>query len=307
MPSIRNITASTSVMGDEIYWTNESSRLGSDQPAVTLYNLGIDHDFIPSYGIEMVAGRNFSESFATDKKAAILNQKGVTLLGFKSPSEAINQKIVRNRDTLTIVGVTADFHQLGLQKSIDPMILILRPNSYRFYSLKMNGNNAEKTIAGLRTIWSQYFPKDPFDYFFLDESFGLQYKADMLFGTVFGIFAFVAIFIACIGLLGLSAYNVLQRTKEIGIRKVMGATVKSILVLLSRDFLKLILIALIFAVPLGWYIMGRWLEDYAFRIQIGWWIFLVAGSVALLIAVTTICLQTLRAATTNPVTSLRSE
>ena len=212
-----------------------------------------------------------------------------------------------NRDTFTVVGVTANFHQLGLQKNIDPMIIIPRPNSTQFYSLKLNGGNTEQTIASLQRIWSRFFPRDPFDYFFLDESFGRQYKADMLFGSVFGIFAFLAILIACFGLLGLSAYNVLQRTKEIGIRKVMGATVNSILILLSSDFLKLILVALVLAIPLGWYIMSKWLEDYAFRINIGWWVFAIAGSAALIIAVITIYIQTMKAATTNPVQSLKTE
>jgi putative ABC transport system permease protein len=307
LPSIRNVSASTSVMGDEIYWTNSSRRLGTNQPAVTLYNLGIDYDFIPAYGIQMAAGRNFSESFTTDKKAVILNRNGAALLGFRNPDEAVNQRIQRGRDTLTIIGVTADFHQLGLQKNIDPMILIPRPNSNQFYSLKLTGQNTEQTIASLQRIWTQYFPRDPFNYFFLDESFGQQYKADMLFGSVFGIFAVLAILIACFGLLGLSAYNVLQRTKEIGIRKVMGATVNSILILLSRDFLKLILIALLLAIPLGWYIMSHWLEDYANRIQISWWIYALSGSFALIIAVFTICMQTMKAATTNPVKSLKTE
>jgi putative ABC transport system permease protein len=307
VPAIRNISASTSVMGDEIYWTNESQRVGSGQVGVTLYNLGIDDDFIPSYGIEMVAGRNFSKSFPTDKKAVILNQNAAALLGFKNAATAVNQQIIRGRDTLTIVGITANFHQLGLQKNIDPMILIPRPNSNQFYSLKMSGGNTEQTIATLQRIWSQFFPRDPFNYFFLDESFGQQYKADMLFGSVFGIFAFLAILIACFGLLGLSAYNVLQRTKEIGIRKVMGATVNSILILLSRDFLKLILIAMVLAIPLAWYVMSKWLEDYAFRIRIGWWVFATAGLTALIIAVITICIQTLKAAKMNPALSLKTE
>ncbi len=187
------------------------------------------------------------------------------------------------------------------------MVLIPRDNSMRFYSVKLNKANTEQTIIALRKIWSGYFPKDPFDYFFLDESFGQQYKADMLFGTVFGIFSFLAILIACFGLLGLSAYNVLQRTKEIGIRKVLGASVNSILILLSRDFLKLILLALILAIPLGWFVMSRWLQDYAFRINIAWWVFAIAGIAALVVALITICIQSLKAATKNPVLSLKTE
>ena len=307
-PAVKSIAASTSVMGDEIYWTNGSKKLGTDQSAVTLYNLGVDYDFIPSYNIKIDAGRNFSPEFGTDKKAVLLNENAIKLLGFKDASDAINQKILRGgNDTLTIVGVTANFHHLGLQKIIDPMIILLRPNEARFYSLKIQTGKAQQTIASIKQLWSNYFPKDPFDYFFLDESFGQQYKADMLFEKVFVIFAFLAILLACFGLLGLSAYNVLQRTKEIGIRKILGASVKSILVLLSKDFLKLILISLLFSIPLGWYIMRRWLQDYAYRINIGWWVFAFAGAVALVIAIITICIQVLKVVVMNPVKSLRTE
>ena len=307
-PAVKSIASSTSVMGDEIYWTNGSKKLGAEQSAVTLYNLGVDNDFIPSYKIKLDAGRNFSTQFGTDKNAAILNENAVTLLGFKDAASAVDQKILRGgHDTLTIVGVTANFHQLGLQKIIDPMIILPRPNSSRTYSLKINEGNSQQTIASLRQLWNSYFPKDPFDYFFLDESFGKQYKADMLFEKVFGVFAFLAILLACFGLLGLSAYNVLQRTKEIGVRKILGASVQSILVLLSKDFLKLIFISLLLSIPLGWYIMSQWLQDYAYRINIGWWVFAFAGATALIIAIITICVQVLKVVVMNPVKSLRTE
>ncbi len=308
-PNIKSITSSSSVPGDEIYWTNSWKRYGDDQSTLTtLYMLGVDYDFIPSYKIKMLAGRNFSQQFGTDDKTAIINENTVKLLGFKNAADAINQKIVRgNSDTVTVIGVTANFHQLGLQKNIDPMIIIPRPNLSAFYSLKFNGTNAQQAIASLKKLWNNYFPKDPFDYFFLDESFGEQYKADLLFGKVFGVFAFLAILIACFGLLGLSAYNVLQRTKEIGIRKVLGASIQSILVLLSIDFLKLILISFLFAIPAGWFIMNLWLEDYAYRINIAWWVFAIAGCVALLIAIITISIQAIKAAVANPVKSLRTE
>jgi putative ABC transport system permease protein len=306
---VKNISSSNNVPGDEIYWTTEWQRLGGEKSsAVTLYMLGVDYDFIPSYKISMDAGRNFSQQFSTDKRSVILNENTVKILGFKNAEDAINKKVIRGGgDTLTVVGVTANFHQLGLQKNIDPMAILLRPNASRYYSLKLNSANSQQTIASLKTLWSSYFPKDPFDYFFLDESFGEQYKEDMLFGKVFGVFAFLAILIACFGLLGLSAYNVLQRTKEIGIRKVLGASVQGILVLLSLDFLKLILIAFLFAIPAGWFIMNLWLQDYAYRINIAWWVFAVAGCVALLIAVVTISTQAIKAAVANPVKSLRSE
>jgi putative ABC transport system permease protein len=258
--------------------------------------------------MKMVAGRNFSPQFVTDNKAVILNENAAKLLGFKDAASAINQKILRGGvDTANIVGVTSNFHQLGLQKTIDPMIIVPRPNSARFYSVKIGQGKEQQTIASLRETWNRYFPKDPFDYFFLDESFGRQYNADILFGKVFGVFAFLAILIACFGLLGLSAYNVLQRTKEIGIRKVLGASAQSILMLLSGDFLKLIFISLLLAIPAGWYIMSRWLQDYAYRIHIGWWVFAFAGAIALSIAIITLSIQVLKAAVMNPVKSLRTE
>ena len=308
-PDVKSIATSTSVPGDEIYWTNSWKKYGDQQStSVTLYNLGVDYDFIPSYKIQLLAGRNFSEQFGTDKKAVIFNENAVKLLGFKDAASAVNQKVVNGGDdTLTIIGVTANFHQLGLQKIIDPMVIRLRPSNSNFYSVKVNASNAQNTIASLKSLWNNYFPKDPFDYFFLDESFGEQYKADLLFGKVFGVFAFLAILIACFGLLGLSAYNVLQRTKEIGIRKVLGASVQSILVLLSFDFLKLILISFLLAIPAGWFIMNLWLEDYAYRINITWWVFAVAGCLSLLIAVITISAQAIKAALSNPVRSLRTE
>ena len=167
--------------------------------------------------------------------------------------------------------------------------------------------NVSSTIAAIKAKWNTYFPNDPFNYYFLDEAFQKQYKADEQFGTVFGIFAFIAIIIACLGLLGLSAYNVLQRTKEIGIRKVFGASVRSIVYLLSKDFVRLVLIAFIVAVPVTWWIMYNWLQQFVYRINIGWWVFAVAGIFAVVVALTTIGFQTIKAAIANPVKSLRTE
>jgi len=309
LTAVKSLTASTTVPGDEIYWTT-SWKESANGPGsrVTLYMLGIDDDFIPSYQIKMDAGRNFSAQFPTDKRATILNENAVQLLGFKSAQDAINKKVIRgDGDTLTVIGVTANFHQLGLQKSIDPMAILPRPDVSTFYSVKADGRDMRQVIASLKTVWSRYFPKDPFDYFFLDESFAAQYKADMLFGKVFGMFAFLAILIACFGLLGLSAYNVLQRTREIGIRKVLGASLQGILYLLSLDFLRLIFLSFLLAIPAAWFVMNFWLQGYAYRIHIEWWVFAVSGGIALMIAIIAIATQVVRAATSNPVKSLRTE
>ncbi|MCG3118993.1 MAG: hypothetical protein ALAOOOJD_01316 [bacterium] len=304
---IKNLTASSSVMGKEIYWTTGGRRLAEGAGTITLYHLGIDYDFVPAYNLELKAGRNFSEDFATDNKAALLNEVAMKQLGFESSESAINQKIRRGRDTLTVIGVTANFHQQGLQKAIAPVIMLLRPNIRGYYSAKIQTGDVRGTLAALQKVWDKHFPADPFNFFFLDELFDQQYRADMIFGKVFGAFAFLAVLIACFGLLGLSAYNVVQRTKEIGVRKVLGASVASIAGLLSKDFVKLVLVANLVAWPAAYFAMNRWLQDFAYRVNIAWWVFVLAGGVALLIALLTVSLQAIKAALANPVEALRYE
>jgi len=304
---IRSVTASTNVMGQEIYWTRNVAPIGRSSKAnVTLYHLGVDYDFVPAYGLKIVAGRNFSRQFGTDRKAVILNQAAVSLLGFKNDSAAVNS-LLADGDTMHVVGVVADYHHQGLQKVINPMIVLLEPDGRSWYSVKFTTADPRLTITSIKKSWDRYFPNDPFSYYFLDESFNEQYKADSRFGEVFGLFASLAILIACFGLLGLSAYNVLQRTKEIGVRKVLGASAQSLVLLLSKEFLVLVSVALLIAIPVTWWVMYSWLQDYAYRISIQWWVFALGGALALLIALTTVGLQALRAALTNPIDSLRTE
>ncbi len=306
--NIKSVTASSSIMGDEILWTNSFKRIGPDNPsAITLYILGVDYDFISAYGLHLLAGRSFSKDYGTDARSVLLNEEAVRQLGFGSTSQAIGGKVKRNRDTLTVCGVVANYHHQGLQKAIEPMLILLTNEQRTYYSVKVSTDRLPATIAHISSTWNKYFPAHPISYSFLDEKFDQQYKADELFGKVFSIFAFLAILIASFGLLGLSAYNVLQRTKEIGVRKVLGANSQQILLLLSKDFLKLILVALLLAIPVCWYIMYHWLQDFAFRIHIAWWVFAIAGCLALLIALATIVLQSMRAVLENPVRSLRTE
>lgn len=304
---IKKVAASTSVMGKEIYWTSGIKRLDiPNAKASTLYHLGVDYDFIPAYEMKLMAGRNFSKDFSTDAKAAILTETGMQTLGFANPADALNKKITRG-DTLTIIGVAASYHQQGLQKPIDPMIILLTPGTRNFYSVKLEGSNPQQMLSTIESKWNKYFPADPFNYFFLDDFFNQQYKSNILFGKLFGMFALLGIIIACFGLLGLSAYNVLQRTREIGIRKVLGATEQNILVLLSKDFMKLVIVALVIAIPVAWFFMNKWLQDFAYRTSITWWVFAAAGITALLIAFITISFQAIKAAVANPVKSLRTE
>ncbi len=307
IPGVKGLSASTNVMGQEIYWTNTYHSVEQNAAgASTLYRLGVDYDFIPQFQLTMAAGRNFSKDFPGDKKAAILNEKAAELMGFKDAQDAIGKKITGG-DTVTIVGVVKDFHYMGLRKAIDPQMITLRPNTRSAYSVKLETSDLKTTIAALRANWNQYFPNDPFNYSFLDDQFNAQYRSDQQFGEMFTLFAFLAILIACFGLVGLSAYNILQRTKELGIRKVLGASVQNVVFILSKDFLALVAIAFVIAAPVSWLIMNRWLEGYAFRIDISWWVLAVAGLAAFMIAFGTLSVQALKAAGANPVKSLRSE
>ena len=307
LPAVKNIAASTSIMGEENFWSNEVARANaSNARPVNLDFLGVDYDFIPGYEIKMAAGRNFSKDFSSDSNAAILNETAVRMLGFKNAQEAINQKLGSDSGRM-IIGVVKDYHTEALKKMIDPQLMILRLNARNKYSLKIESQNISNTINELRVKWNIYFPDDPFSYHFLDETFDRQYKTDQQFGKVFGIFAGIVIIIACFGLLGLSAYNVLQRKKEIGIRKVFGASVQNITYLLSKDFAKLVLIASLVAAPVAWWLMNKWLQSFAYRINISISVFVIAGITALIIALVTLSFQSIKAAMANPVKSLRTE
>jgi putative ABC transport system permease protein len=308
---VRGITGSSNVMGQEITWSTTWRRLGGvSKTNYTLLHLGIDYDFIQNYGLKIIAGRGFSRDFPTDKHAVLLNESAIRELGYTKPADAIGQLLFGDQssiDTVQVIGVVADYHHQGLQKSIHPLALLLRTGPADFYSVKIGPGNTRETIADIKKAWDNHFPADPFQYFFLDEYFNKQYAENERFGTVFGLFAGLAIIIACLGLLGLSAYNVIQRTKEIGIRKVLGASARHLLFILSRDFLLLVAVAFVIAVPLTWWAMNSWLQEFAYRIHIGWLTFAIAGILAFGIALITVGLQALKATLANPVKSLRTE
>jgi putative ABC transport system permease protein len=305
---IEAVTASSSIPGKEIYWTSGIQRTGQlNATAHTMYHMGVDYDFIPAFGIQLLAGRNFSKDFGTDRRSVLLTERGMRELGFQNPEEAIQHKVIRGRDTLQIIGIVSNFHHQGLRKALDPMIFLLRPDTRNFYSIKLKGGSAQNTLAQIEKKWNQYFPSDPFNYFFLDEAYNLQYKSEILFSKVFAVFSLLGILIACFGLLGLSAYNVLQRTKEMGIRKVIGASESTLMLLLSKDFIKLVSIALVIAIPSGYLVMNAWLRGFAYRTQIGWWVFVWTACIALAITFLTIWTQAIGAIRARPARALRSE
>lgn len=278
--------------------------------AVSTQQWRVDHDYIKTMGMEVIEGRDFSRDFLTDSSAVIINEATARLLNFDEP---IGKKIYTIEDIQTmelkaydIIGVVKDFHYESLRSNISPVTLFLGRSSGNI-SFRLNTEDITGTVSHIESKWRGMAAGQPFNYTFMDEAFDQIYRAEQRVGNIFITFAILAIFIACLGLFGLSAFMAEQRTKEIGIRKVLGASVGNIVTMLSKDFLKLVLIAAIIAFPVAWWGMSTWLENYAYRTEISWWIFALAGAVAVLIALATVSFQAVRAAVSNPVESLRSE
>lgn len=269
----------------------------------------VDWDYVNQFKIKMVAGRAFSREFGTDTaQAMLLNEAAVKLFGYSSPQQAIGRRFKQWGREGKIVGVMKDFHFRSLQEVIKPLSMRIELKNLSLISVKMSSQNTPATLAAIENKWKTFIPKRPFNYYFLDEFFDRQYRAEQRFGKLFLNFAVLAIFISCLGLLGLASYSTLQRTREIGIRKVLGATVPGIVKLLSKDFLVLVAISFLVASPIaGLFMHYYWLKGFAYRIDLSWWIFAIAGILALVIALGTISFQAIRAATSNPVKSLRSE
>ena len=233
-----------------------------------------DFDYIPQYKIKMVAGRAFSKEMGTDTtQAMILNETAVKMFGYNSPKDIIGKKFDQWGRKGTVIGVTEDFHFRSLQEVIKPLSIRIEPDGCDLVSVNISDANVPATIAAIEGKWKSLIPNRPFNYFFLDDFFDRQYRSEVRFGKLFLNFALLAIFISCLGLLGLASYSTMQRTREIGIRKVMGASVAGIVNLLSMDFLLLVLVSFVIAAPVAWFGMHSWLKDFAYRIDISWWIF----------------------------------
>jgi len=270
-----------------------------------------DYDYVNTFGTRIIAGRYFSKEFSTDSNSVVLNETAVKEFGLSDP---LGKQILHPSDEpgeynrLNIIGVMNDFHVETLRGEIHPVVFsLIRDEDNEFLSLKLKSEDAKESIAALESLWAEFSPDKPFEYFFMDEDFDKYYKEDIKTGKLFTAFSALAVFIACLGLLGLISYTAERRTKEIGIRKTLGASLPSILILLSKDFSLWILIANVIAVPVVYYFMSGWLEEFAFRISINPLTFVIAGIATILIALLTAAYQTLKAALINPVESLRDE
>jgi putative ABC transport system permease protein len=317
-PVIKAITASTSIPGSRVLWNAGGIRRVSDDDSKSnQYRIiGIDNDFVDAFKLRVISGRSFSKEFGSDEHAVLFNEEALKLMNFESPESALGVDIYFWGDNYKIVGVLKNFHQESLKEKFDAIIFRYTPGTRDYFSVKLNytgkpGSDihkiTESTIETIKSKWEEFFPGNPFDYFFLSDHYNQQYRAESQFRTIFGLFAILAIIIACLGLFGLSWFIIVQRTKEIGIRKVNGASVADILLIVSKDFFRLVVFGIIIAAPVTYYLSMRWMEKYPFKVGFNWWLFALSGVLILIISAITISYNTLVIAHTNPAESINYE
>jgi len=307
--NIKATTISELVPGQQIF--GFVCRFEGQESGANYLTNPISYDYFETYDIEMAAGRAFSRAIPSDTlERAIINETLARELGWNDPQEAIGKRYDFANDGENVgkvIGVVKDAHFRSLHQQVQPLLFMMDDQFYRHISLSLSTQNMPQTLATIEQTWQQFFPNLPFDYFFADEHFGQQYATDQRLAALFAYFVSLAILLACFGLFGLSAFAVERRVKEIGVRKVLGATVLNVVHLLSKDFLKLVFVAFIIATPIAYFLMDKWLADFAYRITIQGWMFVVAGLSAIGIAFMAVSFQSVKAALMNPVESLRSD
>lgn len=310
IPGVIGVTFSTEVPGRKIWWDNGAIyKVGLDETAGKNYMImGIDDRFIDLYNMEFVKGRNFSRDFPTDKESVIINETAMSWLEFKSPDEAVGGQINYWGNIYTVIGVLKDYHHESPKVAHEPQIFRFIPDTpWGCFSIKLHEESLTNNLASIEVIWNKVFEGNPFDYFFLDTYYGEQLNPDKKFGKVFGIFSALAIFITCLGLFGLSLYTAQLKTKEIGVRKVFGATYFDIVTHIIKEYILLLFVALIIVVPILFWGIMLWLNNFPIRMSISIWLFVVPVMVVLLITMISVASHTLKAARLNPVDSLKYE
>jgi len=310
IPNVTGVTFSSNEPGTapNNWYLQIANPVGKMQ-GINLNFYVVDFDYFPRYKMKVIAGRPFSHDFSTDStKALIINEAAAHSLGYANATAALGKKFNMWGTDGTIVGIAKDFHYRSLQETIQPLgFRVFQPGFYSIASVGIVGDKIPGTLAAMQKKWQQLVPNRPFDYTFVDQDFAKLYSSEDRFQRVFVYFGLLAVFISCLGLLGLAAYSTIQRTKEIGIRKVLGASVATIVGLLSKEFLRLVFIALLIASPLAWFAMHSWLQDFAYRTDIAWWVFPLAAAAAVLITFLTVGFHAVKAAVADPVKSLRTE
>lgn len=316
-PGVISATAGYGLPGDQLAGEQVKipGRKGQETQNVTLFI--VDEDYVKTMGLQMQTGRNFSKDFSTDQEEAfIINETAVKQMGFGTPQKAIGQTLHWDKwvpDSLNpvkkgrVVGVVKDFHYKSLHEKVSSAVLLMYPEINVKMALKVNEDKLPETLAHLKATWAKFSPEYPLDYNFLNENFEAMYLSEQKLSTLLWIFTVMAIFVGCLGLFGLAAFNAEQRTKEIGIRKVLGASSANIVTMLSKNFLQPVFIASLIAFPVAWWLMKSWLEDFPYKTEISIWIFILTAAVSLLIAFLTVSFHAIKAAVSNPVKSLRTE
>ena len=306
-PSILGVTASSSVPGRSTFFWRLWPTGMRDQKSQPLNFINVDYDFIDIYDMEIIAGRSFDRTFGSDLEAPgwVINESAVKAYDWNSPEEAIGKEMMDDRTP--IIGVVKDFHFKGLQNAIEPLAISVWSEHFNCFTLEVSLNNLSETISYAEDVIQQFFPEAIFNYFFLDDDFNRQYHFEEQISVLFSVFTFLGIIIAVLGLFGLTAFIAEQRTKEIGIRKVFGASIYGLVFNFWKDFGEWVLIANIIAWPVAYYFMNKWLQNFAYRIDLSVWIFILAGLVVLVIALLTVSFQSIKAAMANPIDSLRYE
>jgi putative ABC transport system permease protein len=308
LPYVKGVASSTTVPGGGFNWGSSFRKLGDDPEMEKPGNVTwVDTAFISTYQFELIAGHNWNLESETDKNSVIINEAALATFGLGSAENALSEFFLIGDDTVSIIGVLRDFHWSSPKTAREAVLLAHTAASSRNYSIRLETTDFKESLAEIQLLYSKHSPGNPFDYFFMDDFFNKQYQSDMQFGKIFGIFSLLAVLVGCLGLFGLVSYTVVQKTKEIGIRKVLGAEVTNIVLMLSRQFVILVLVASFIAIPIIYFGMTKWLSGYAFPISIGWELVILPILILLTIAVLTVSLQTIRAAIANPVKSIKAE
>lgn len=310
IPAVEHVASSATIPGGGFNWGTTMRKEGDPVEMDKSGNVTwVDTDFIDTYGMELVAGRKWNPEIESDMETMIVNEAALTTFGLGTPEEALEKRMLLGNDTVAILGVLKNYNWNSLKLAHSPILLAPSKASRRHFSIHLSGapSSLQESVKKIEALYKETFPDNPFDYFFLDDFFDRQYKDDQQFARIFGMFAVLAIIIACLGLWGLASFTTTQKLREISIRKVLGASTTSIMSLLSAQFLKLVLIASIIAVPVIWFGIDSWLDNFAFRIGVGWDLFVVPALALALIALCTVSLQILKGANSDPAKVLRSE
>ena len=309
--AISGMSASATIPGKQREYKASIKRYGTpDDQLVTVKFNSMDFEFIDVFKMSLLAGRPFKEEYTNDSDTSVIvTASAAKLLGFKKPEEAIGQTIAIPgfQWNPIIVGVVNDYHQVSLKKNLDPSVFFCSKYGGEFYSVRLGTNNLSSAVEHVKQSWEKAFPGNPFEYFFLDDYFNQQYENERKFGKLFTVFSALAVIVGCLGLFGLSAFTTTQRTKEIGIRKALGASEQGIFFLLSKEYVILVSLSIVLATPLVWWVMNGWVERFPYRVSISAMIFVSAGALVLFVALLTVSYQTLKSARVNPIDSLRYE